>query len=471
MIKNRQHAIEVENLSKAFGVYEKASDLALEILLGKSRHEEFWALRDISFSVKRGSVLGIIGQNGAGKSTLLRILAGTLDKTSGEISTAGSISAILELGAAFKNDISGRDNAYLNALMLGISKEEIQEKLDWIIWFSELEDFIDQPFRTFSTGMRARLAFSTAISVKPDILIVDEALSVGDAKFQRKSFGEFEKFRSAGGTILLVSHDINTINSICDDAILLNKGRIIERGQPNRVSQHYYRLLFASTKRDVAPNSNGKKKKSLGAQAIDKRSTSNGWGSSPYTLDQESNKIRRWALAELGMDGAYFQENDNVMRLGNGKAEILDYGILDNNGQKTRLLKTGQSYEFYFKAVYYEDVEMASAGFLVRDIRGIEMFGATLHSLGGEPVPRKTGDIVEVSLSVTMWLTNGIYFLTINTAHPYKSDDFQYDSLFDGYEFEVGRLVTLMHSSKVNLQPVIRVTDISRNESNENGDQ
>jgi ABC-type polysaccharide/polyol phosphate transport system ATPase subunit len=249
-------AIRVDNLSKMFKMYSRPADMFWELLTGRQSYRPFWALRDISFEVCRGQVVGIMGRNGAGKSTLLKIITGTLDHTGGSISVTGRISSILELGTGFHGEYSGRENIYLGGLMVGLSREEIMGKMDWVIEFSELEDFIDQPFKTYSTGMQARLTFSTAVCIDPDILIIDEALSVGDAKFQRKSFGKIEEFRKEGRTILLVSHNANTINSFCDHAILLEGGRIFDQGEPHRISQVYYKLLFSRDLEDQpAPRS------------------------------------------------------------------------------------------------------------------------------------------------------------------------------------------------------------------------
>lgn len=265
-------AIKVENLSKCFQIYDKPRDRLLQgimprlqRLLGthpKQYCREFWALRDVSFEVNKGETIGIIGRNGSGKSTLLQMICGTLTPTSGTISTKGRVAALLELGAGFNPDFTGRENVYMNASILGLTKEEIDARLDDIASFADIGEFMEQPVKTYSSGMYVRLAFAIVSKVEPDILIIDEALAVGDAKFQLKCFRRLESIRESGTTILFVTHDASTVKSFCTRAALLDSGKLLGDGKPNEIVMQYFNLLFPKdsrandTKNDIAVENN-----------------------------------------------------------------------------------------------------------------------------------------------------------------------------------------------------------------------
>jgi ABC-type polysaccharide/polyol phosphate transport system ATPase subunit len=240
-MEKETYAIEVKNVSKKFKIYKEKAYSLKELLLRRKRniYEEFWALKNISFNVNPGMTIGLVGQNGSGKSTILKIISRILYPDSGELKTNGRVSALLELGAGFQPDYTGRENIYLNGSILGMSKKEINEHLEEIISFAELDRFIDSPVRNYSSGMYMRLAFSIAITTNPDILIIDEVLAVGDERFQKKCFDKIIELKDKGKTILFVSHSDSLIEKFCDEAILIHKGEIVDRGEPRRIFQSY----------------------------------------------------------------------------------------------------------------------------------------------------------------------------------------------------------------------------------------
>jgi ABC-type polysaccharide/polyol phosphate transport system ATPase subunit len=240
------YKIIVDNVSKAYKMYNTPTDRLKEALSisGRSKHTDFFALSNVSFKVKKGEILGIMGRNGAGKSTLLKIITGVLNPTYGSVQTTGRISSLLELGAGFNFEYSGIENIYFYGTIMGLTKAQINEKVDDIINFSEIGDYVHQPVKTYSSGMFARLAFSCAINVDPDILIVDEILSVGDMRFQSKCFNKFKEFKNKGVTILYVGHDVSLMRSFCDTAIWLNNGKIVAEGDPTFISAKYVEFMY-----------------------------------------------------------------------------------------------------------------------------------------------------------------------------------------------------------------------------------
>jgi len=454
-------AIRAKDISKMYKIYQHPSDIAWELFTGRKRFQEFWALKDISFEVRKGEVVGIMGRNGAGKSTLLKILSGVLDRTSGSADVDGRVAAILELGTGFHPEYSGRDNVRMGGLCLGMSQEEIEEKMEYIIEFSELDDFIDQPFRTYSSGMQARLTFSTAIAIDPEILIVDEALSVGDAKFQAKCYAKIQYFRNRGGAILMVSHSDNMITHFCDRAILLEQGRIFLEDTPKKVTMVYFDLLFGKrgkthigdgdkTKEGMLPQASSIPESFRpGMKGEFKDIQESGAVIAPTGLSRE--QLRAWAVDRLQC--LPMQIHGAGYRCGHQKkAEILDITIYDMRGTRVTRLETGQKYRFTLAILFYENMDAYNFGFVIRNPKGVLMFGADTRSSLNLSLPRMSaGTILLGHMDVTLWLTNGEYFLGGGIGDLLEDNmvhDFYYDALF----FCISLHSQLQHASVVNLE-------------------
>jgi lipopolysaccharide transport system ATP-binding protein len=417
-------AISVRQLGKAYRLYAHPRDMLLEALSGKTRHQDFQALEGVSFEVGHGSVVGLMGRNGAGKSTLLRIIAGTLDATSGEVHTTGRIAAILELGTGFHPDYTGRENIYLGGLCLGLSRKEVGSRVDEVIDFSELQDHIDRPFRTYSSGMQARLTFSVATCVDPDILIIDEALSVGDARFQLKSFDRIREFKRRGKSILLVSHSINQITSLCDHAILLDSGRLLMQGEPNAVGNAYHELLF-------------------GVPAA----TTN-----VPTHAEETDETAETDAGDLPVSDT---ANTREHRYGDGDARIVSFRLTDSAGQTVTRLQSCNHYAAEVVIRATRQTEELCVGILVRNHRGQDIFGSDMVVAGVPLVaPMGPGAEATVRIGLRANLAAGEYFFTVGLA---RADGTKHDMRFDALMIEVHPVRGLYTDTVVNLEPSFEV--------------
>lgn len=441
-------ALTVSNLTKTYRIYQRPSDMLREVIVGKPRHKEFTALKQVSFTVNKAEVVGIIGRNGSGKSTLLKIIAGTLDTSGGEVKVNGRVSAILELGTGFHPEYTGRENIYMGGLCLSMTREDIERKLDQIIDFSELRAVIDQPFRTYSTGMQARLTFATAVSVDPEILIIDEALSVGDEKFQRKCFAKFQEMRDTGTTILFVSHDVNAINQLCDSAILLEKGEVMAYGEPRQITKVYHKLLFGEAGADAGINV---------LTAAAEHSNNSARNKTKLYGAADQNGLKQLAFQKL-TDAKNYGAADEL-RYGNKKAEIIDYGIIDKTGEKKQTLVTGDTYTLFSRVLFYEDIEDIHLGFGIKNVRGIDLFAVNTFVQKVTVPPAKQGDIYEGRVEFTMWLAPGGYFLYLGAWGLHAES--HYDRRVDALYFQVIGDCSILPESLVNLDAVVKVTKLS----------
>lgn len=440
-------AILARNLSKIYRIYQNPVHALTEAMTGKSRHIRRAALDRVNLEVRRGEIVGVLGRNGAGKSTLLKIIAGTLERTDGHLDVRGRVTAILELGSGFHPDYTGRENIYMGGMCLGMSKKEVDSKLDSIIDFSEQREVIDQPFKTYSTGMQARLTFSVAISVDPDILIVDEALSVGDARFQLKCFSRLQQLRAKSTTILLVSHDTNTITALCDRALILENGRVYAEGDGKQMSVAYHNLLFGENKTSqsgtVANPSSSVTVNQVNPTAVEPK-----LGGIDLPLSEQ--KIESVVQPVMG-----HSPPESSMRYGSGEARLVDWGILDTDGLRCQLIESGQPCRFYMVLDCQQDIDDLSCGFAIKDRRGTVLWGVTNMSQNQPAYKARAGSRLTIAADCIMWLSAGDYFMTLGAAH--LADGVKIDFAEDAVGFKVIGPNGIFTTSVVNLQTAFSI--------------
>ncbi|QYR21215.1 ABC transporter ATP-binding protein [Paenibacillus sp. sptzw28] len=363
-------SIQVSSLSKHYKMYATPKDRLKEMISfsNTTYHTDFWALQDINFLVRKGQTVGIVGQNGSGKSTLLKIIAGVLNPTSGKVNINGRIAALLELGAGFNGEFSGRDNVYLNGAIQGFSKYEMDQRFNEIEAFAEIGRFIDEPVKTYSSGMYVRLAFSAAIHIDPEILIVDEALAVGDSRFQMKCFRKFEEFQEKGKTILFVTHDVQSVKQYCNYAYLLDKGRIIDSGEPNQVVNSYYQIIYANSEEMAQIKQKEEKPKTLGT----------------------------------------IQET----RYGTGDGEILDVQFLNYENESLEKVESCETCTIRIVAKANKELEFPIIGFTIKTINGIEAFAINTYDEKIVIPPQVKDAVFTVDFKTKLNLGKGEYFVS-----------------------------------------------------------
>ena len=405
-------AIKVSNLTKVYKLYEKPTLRLKEALsiTKKKYHKDFMALNDVSFEIKKGEMLGIIGKNGAGKSTILKIITGVLSPTSGNVEINGKISALLELGAGFNPEYSGIENVYLNGTMIGFTKEEMDRKIDDIISFADIGDFINQPVKTYSSGMFARLAFAVAINVEPDILIVDEALSVGDVFFQAKCYKKLEDLKNSGKTILFVTHDMGSVMKYCNRAIIFNHGTIVAEGEPAEMIDIYKKILvgqFDGDEKDVD-------------DLIDK--------DTPTELI-DGAKNSKEASAKVWKD--YMLLNPNNQIYGDKRAEIVDFGIFDDEGEITNTVYKFKKFSIKLKIRFNETIENPIFAFSIKDIKGTEITGTNTIIEKVDTGIVEKGQEVVIEFKQRMILQGGQYLLLLGCTGFEQDNLVVYNRLYD----------------------------------------
>ncbi|MDH3688459.1 MAG: ABC transporter ATP-binding protein [Gammaproteobacteria bacterium] len=392
--------IQVEHLSKCYHIYRQPIDRIKQGIWKERKRffREFWALRDVSFDVERGDSVGIIGQNGSGKSTLLELISGTLTPTSGKLKVDGRVAALLQLGAGFNPEFTGKENVCMNAAIMGLSQSELDSRYTDILSFSEIEDFIDQPIKTYSSGMYVRLAFSVAINMDPDILVVDEALSVGDARFQRKCFRKFHELKERGKTILFVTHSTELINAHCDKALFLDHGKLREIGRPREVVHSYLNFLFGNKQSEPAVRCLPREYSS------DARRDDIGM---PIVLNTDPN-----------VDGCSVRPtyNPSEYRWGNQTAKIIDYMVKCGDKRDPVLCPKGEEIEVIFVVYFLEKIDGLIYGITIKTVDGITVYGSNTRSRDIGVSPKNKNERVILSFSIDAHLIPGVYFVSLGVA-------------------------------------------------------
>ncbi len=389
-------AIQVKNLDKVYKLYDKPSDRMKEALglSKKKKYKEHHALDQVDLTIYQGETVGIIGTNGSGKSTILKIITGVLNPSGGKVTVNGRISALLELGAGFNMEYNGIENVYLNGTMIGFSEKEIDEKMDAILEFADIGDYVYQPVKTYSSGMFVRLAFAVAINIEPEILIVDEALSVGDVFFQAKCYHKFEEFKEMGKTILFVSHDLSSISKYCDRVVLLNQGVKLGEGSPKEMIDVYKRVLV---------------------------------GQYEMHEDEGTNLLEDKDVAAAARMGV----NPELLEYGTNAAKITEYYITDDKGIHTTAVIKGQEFSIHMEVDFMEDVPAPIFAFTIKNIKGTEITGTNTMVEKAFLESVQAGAKKEIVFTQKMSLQGGEYLLSLGVTG-YERDKFEvYHRLYD----------------------------------------
>lgn len=403
--------ISLKSVSKFYKLYKANKDRLKEALhpLGKKYHHEYYAIHDLSLEIRRGEILGIVGRNGCGKSTLLKLISKVLQPNKGEIRVSGKVTALLELGAGFNPEFTGRENIRFYSTILGLSIKEIEQLAPTIIEFAELGQFIDQPVKTYSSGMKSRLGFAVAVHVEPDILILDEVLAVGDAAFKRKCFAKMEEFFKAGKTVLFVSHDANSVNKLCSRAVLLHGGNIILDAEPKDVTRFYEKLAYAreSDHPAVLQEIAAFQQQSPALRPAPEGQEGN--ADVPVELEPEKARLKPYYLPELVSKSALTYPTD--------RAEIIDPHFTTLSGKRVNVLVSGEEYLYTYKVAFKDAARQLSLGMQLKDMHGVAITAASLHYDPLrliEQVPRNSS--LKASWRFTCNLLTGHYFSNAGAA-------------------------------------------------------
>ena len=455
-MEEAEKIISVDQVSKVYRLYDKPIDRLLESisLRKKSYHKDFYALRDISFSVGRGEAVGIIGTNGSGKSTMLKIITGVLSATTGKVESRGSICALLELGAGFNQDYTGIENIYMNGTMMGFSKAEMDEKLPAILEFADIGDFVYQPVKSYSSGMFVRLAFALYISIDPEVLIVDEALSVGDVFFQAKCYHRMDELKRKGTTILMVTHDLGSVMKYCDRVVLFHKGEKVGEGLPGQMVDKYKKILAGKdphaeqfmeeqnflgnvdgeaigTISVAGTNEQDASTGNAGTTGAEDKAGTAGTANTADTAEPASPEAGQSSQKPVGFMKDHLTLNPSSQQYGNGKAEILDFGVLDKDGRPSNVLLKGEEFSIKERIVFHDDIAAPIFTFTIKDKRGMDLSGTNTLFEGKEIPAVKKGDEYYCTFTQRMNLQGGEYLLSISCTGFEEGEHTVYDRKYD----------------------------------------
>lgn len=447
-MEEAEKIISVDQVSKVYRLYDKPIDRLLESisLRKKSYHKDFYALRDISFSVGRGEAVGIIGTNGSGKSTMLKIITGVLSATTGKVESRGSICALLELGAGFNQDYTGIENIYMNGTMMGFSKAEMDEKLPAILEFADIGDFVYQPVKSYSSGMFVRLAFALYISIDPEVLIVDEALSVGDVFFQAKCYHRMDELKRKGTTILMVTHDLGSVMKYCDRVVLFHKGEKVGEGLPGQMVDKYKKILAGKDphaeqfmeEQNFLGNVDGEAAVTAGSTETNEnnrsdsgRNSSENAGEAGEHAEPTSSEAGQSSQKPVGFMKDHLTLNPSSQQYGNGKAEILDFGVLDKDGRPSNVLLKGEEFSIKERIVFHDNIAAPIFTFTIKDKRGMDLSGTNTLFEGKEIPAVKKGDEYYCTFTQRMNLQGGEYLLSISCTGFEEGEHTVYDRKYD----------------------------------------
>lgn len=405
--KQEEIAIAVDHISKVYKLYDKPMDRMVEALglTKKKKYREHFALSDVSFQVKKGECVGIIGTNGSGKSTILKIITGVLNPTGGTLTVNGRIQALLELGAGFNMEYTGIENIYLNGTMNGFTEQEIESRMQDILDFADIGDYVKQPVKTYSSGMFVRLAFSVAINIDPEILIVDEALSVGDVFFQAKCYHKFEEFKKMGKTIIFVSHDLSSVSKYCDRVVLLNQGVKLGEGSPKEMIDDYKRVLVGQ-----------------------------------YELPEsksESSLLNDEQIQVAVQKKAAKQDTSKLLEYGTKEAVIEQFYMTDDRGTESKSIIKGSQFTIHMKVRFMADLPAPIFAFSIKTVKGTEITGTNTMFEKAFLEPVKAGAVKDITFTQKMSLQGGEYLLSFGVTG-YDGNDFQvYHRLYDALDLTV----------------------------------